>query len=57
MILFNVLNEKKYQILNPKIDIKLGIDNLFDNYYSTYANWNNFPQMGRNITLNIQYSF
>ncbi|MDO4230387.1 MAG: TonB-dependent receptor, partial [Capnocytophaga sp.] len=46
-----------YQIVSPKIDIELGVENLFDSYYSTYANWKNFPQMGRNILLSVRYSF
>lgn len=33
--------------------IKLGVDNLFDASYTTFADWNRLPRMGRNIYLNL----
>ena len=30
-----------------------GVENLFDRKYSTYSDWNNIPQKGRNIYLNL----
>lgn len=41
---------------NHKIYIKAGVENLFDTYYSTYADWNNIPRMGRNFFMNISYN-
>jgi len=38
-----------------KFFIKSGIENIFDTYYSTYADWKNIPRMGRNIFVNISY--
>ncbi|MGJ5641726.1 TonB-dependent receptor plug domain-containing protein [Formosa sp. S-31] len=40
-----------------RIILKYGIENLLDTYYSTYANWNNIAQQGRNFYTNISYSF
>ena len=35
--------------------LKAGVENLFDTSYSTYANWNNIPRMGRNFFVNVSY--
>lgn len=40
---------------NNKLILKSGVENMFDTYYSTYADWNNIPRMGRNIFLNISF--
>ena len=34
-------------------NIHVGVDNLFDRYYSTYSDWNHIPQKGRNIYANL----
>lgn len=39
-----------------KLFVKAGVENIFDRYYATYADWNNIPRMGRNIFLNISYA-
>lgn len=36
---------------------QLGVENLFDQYYSTYADWRNFPRMGRNVYVGVKYEF
>ena len=38
-------------------DLHVGIDNIFDHYYSTYSDWNHIPQKGRNIYTNISLQF
>ncbi|MHB1104896.1 MAG: TonB-dependent receptor plug domain-containing protein [Lutibacter sp.] len=38
-----------------KIFVKAGMDNIFDRYYSTFADWKNIPRMGRNTFINISY--
>lgn len=35
--------------------LHLGIENLFDRYYSTYSDWNHIPQKGRNIYVNVTF--
>lgn len=40
---------------SQKLFVKTGIENIFDLYYSTYADWNNIPRMGRNVFINISY--
>ncbi|MFZ2285134.1 MAG: TonB-dependent receptor plug domain-containing protein [Lutibacter sp.] len=38
-----------------KFFVKSGMENIFDRYYSTFADWKNIPRMGRNIFINISY--
>ncbi len=35
------------------ITIRLGVDNILDKYYTTFADWNKIPQKGRNVYANI----
>lgn len=46
-----------YHILfgDQKMYVRAGVDNIFDTYYSTFADWKNIPRMGRNLFLNISY--
>ncbi len=36
---------------------RLGVENLFDKYYTTYSDWKKIPQKGRNIYANITFDF
>jgi iron complex outermembrane receptor protein len=38
-------------------NLKSGVENLFDAYYSTYSDWNNIPRKGRNFFVNLGISF
>jgi iron complex outermembrane receptor protein len=38
-------------------NLKSGVENVFDTYYSTYADWNNIPRKGRNVFINIGINF
>ena len=35
--------------------LRCGVENLFDRKYSAYSDWNNIPQKGRNIYLNLTF--
>ena len=37
------------------ITLRAGIENVFDKYYATYADWCHIPQKGRNIYLNLSF--
>ena len=37
------------------IVLRAGVENLFDRYYSTYADWCHIPQKGRNIYVNLSF--
>ena len=43
----------QFSILNSEFSIRGGIENLFDKSYSAYSDWNNIPQKGRNVYLNL----
>jgi len=34
--------------------LKIGVENLLDRKYSTYADWNNIPRKGRNVYVNLK---
>ena len=40
-----------------KCNLKAGIENILDTYYSTYSDWNNIPRKGRNFFLNVAFGF
>jgi iron complex outermembrane receptor protein len=40
-----------------KCNLKAGIENIFDTYYSTFSDWNNIPRKGRNFFLNVAFGF
>lgn len=35
--------------------LKAGAENIFDTYYTTFADWNNIPRPGRNFFINVLY--
>ena len=41
---------------SPQLTLRLGIENLFDKHYATYADWNHIPQKGRNIYMNLTFA-
>ena len=52
---FNIGSQ--FQVGKISAPLHLGVENLFDRYYSTYSDWNHIPQKGRNLyaNLSIQY--
>lgn len=42
---------------NQQLLVKIGVENLFDRYYRTFADWNKIPRMGRNFYVNLVYNF
>ena len=45
----------QFSISNFQFIIRAGVENLFDKNYSSYSDWNNIPQKGRNIYLNLTF--
>lgn len=39
------------------VDLRLGAENIFNRYYSTYSDWNHIPQKGRNVYFNTVFRF
>jgi len=38
-------------------NVKAGIENILDAYYSTFSDWNSIPRKGRNFFLNVGCNF
>jgi iron complex outermembrane receptor protein len=39
----------------PHITLRAGVENLLDKRYTTYADWCDIPQKGRNIYMNLSF--
>ena len=45
----------QFSIINYQLTLRSGIENVFDKYYATYADWCHIPQKGRNIYVNLSF--
>jgi len=48
---------KRFALVNQNLVLKAGIENLLDADYTTFADWNRIPRMGRNFFLHVVYDF
>lgn len=53
----NLAISKTVYLNEHKLVFKLGAENLFDTYYTTFSDWNNIPRMGRNIFANVIFGW
>lgn len=37
------------------LNLQVGVENILDTYYTTFADWNNIPRAGRNIFINVAF--
>lgn len=49
----NLAFSKNFNWNQNNLMVKLGAENIFDRYYSTFDNWFGIPRMGRNIYANV----
>ncbi|WP_341220281.1 TonB-dependent receptor [Polaribacter atrinae] len=54
---WNVSADYTFYINNYKTVFQVGAENLFNEYYSTYADWGNIPRMGRNVFTSLKINF
>ena len=47
---------KQFSFNSDDLYVKLGVENMFDQYYSTYSDWKNIPRMGRNFFMTVSYA-
>ena len=52
-IIANLSAGYSFKLNRVIFSLKLGVENLFDLYYSTYADWKNIPRRGRNVFVNL----
>lgn len=55
--IWNMSADYNFSIKNYKAVIQVGAENIFNAYYSTYADWGNIPRMGRNIFTSLKFIF
>jgi len=53
----NIASNYTFDIDKNKLNFRVGIENILDSEYSTFADWNNIPRMGRNVFVNVNYGF
>jgi len=53
---FSLTLGKQFSFGLDELYVKLGVENIFDAYYSTYSDWKNIPRMGRNFFATVSYA-
>jgi len=53
--ILNLSAQYQLSVLSSQLSVRLGVENLFDKQYATYADWNHIPQKGRNIYMNLTF--
>ncbi|PJJ74493.1 iron complex outermembrane receptor protein [Thermoflavifilum aggregans] len=53
----NISAGKTFQLGKKPLTLKIGMENILDKNYTTYADWNRVPRMGRNAFVNIVYGW
>ncbi len=56
-IVFNATASKTFRIKTHSLTAKAGVENILNKYYSSFDDWFGIPRMGRNIYVNLVYSF
>ncbi|OYD41115.1 TonB-dependent receptor plug domain-containing protein [Sphingobacterium cellulitidis] len=54
---WNVSADYSLNLGKYKAVVQVGAENIFNEYYSTYADWGNIPRMGRNVFSSLKLSF
>lgn len=55
--ILNVSASYKFNLGKQALMVKTGAENLLDKNYTTFADWNRVPRMGRNVFLNLIWSY
>ncbi|CAM3652841.1 TonB-dependent receptor [Flavobacterium gelidilacus] len=55
--ILNFASNYTFDLNQNKLNLKAGVENILDSEYSTFADWNTIPRMGRNVFLNVNYGF
>jgi iron complex outermembrane receptor protein len=53
---YNILNVRTGYRVHDMIELKLGIENIFDTFYHEHLSINNLPSRGRNLYLNLHFT-
>jgi iron complex outermembrane receptor protein len=52
-LIANIAFGYNFRINKTIFNLKTGVENLFDKYYSTYDDWKNIPRKGRNVFVGL----
>lgn len=55
--IWNLSADYTFYIHHFRTVFQVGAENIFNEYYSTYADWGNIPRMGRNIFTSLRFNF
>lgn len=55
--IWNISANYTFKIEHFDAVLEVGAENLFNKYYSTYADWGNIPRPGRNIFTSLKINF
>lgn len=55
--LVNLSASRSFQFGKHTMLLNVGLENLLDRHYTTFADWNRIPRMGRNIFCNVVWQF
>ncbi|TRZ42921.1 TonB-dependent receptor plug domain-containing protein [Robertkochia solimangrovi] len=47
---------KQLSLFDQPVYVKGGVENVFDESYTTFSDWNNIPRMGRNVFFSLKYT-
>lgn len=56
-IIFGLNAGYLFQFEKTTLNLKTGVENIFDRYYTTFSDWNNIPRTGRSIYVNVEFGF
>jgi iron complex outermembrane receptor protein len=56
-VIFNMSASNHFSFAQQAILLKAGVENIFDTEYTTFADWNRLPRMGRNFFINLAWNF
>ena len=55
--ILNLATSYLFAIDGSKLNVRAGIENILDTYYSTFSDWNNIPRKGRNFFLSVNFAY
>lgn len=55
--IWNLSTDYRINFKKMNATIQVGVENILDEYYSTYADWGNIPRMGRNFFTSLKINF
>lgn len=55
--IWNISADRMFTIKDYRLVVQLGVENMLNEYYSTYADWGNIPRPGRNIFTSVKFNF